>query len=169
MRQLTVLVAVIAVAACTSPAADEVAGPPTETPDGAAEAPDEPPDEAVGPLPDVLVGRVLVATSVEEDGTPVLLGGPLNVHVQDGSIRWRISCNIAGGTFEATDERLVPTPPGTASFASTAIECEPEASQQDGWIAEVFAQGPRWHADGDEVVLSTDRVTIELTDGTWRP
>lgn len=132
--------------------------------------------DPVGASPENLLERSFVSTSVMVDGEPLqLVGGPLAVRFDghDGGrvdISWEAGCNIAGGKFDATAERLEPrrSPDGVAAFDLTEMGCEEQELQQDEWLQELFADGVTWELDGDTLLLSTDSVEMVFNEGPWR-
>jgi hypothetical protein len=45
--------------------------------------------------------------------------------------------------------------------------CEQSEHEQDEWLADVFAAGPRWEPDGDTLLLTADSVEMVLDEGPW--
>jgi hypothetical protein len=129
-----------------------------------------------GVSPTDLFGRSFVSSGVRVDGEPLqLVGGPLAVRFDghDGDridISWEAGCNIAGGKFDVTAERLEPrrSPDGVAAFDVTEMGCEPEQHEQDEWLHDVFADGVTWDLDGDTLRLSMDSVDMAFNEGPWR-
>ena len=124
------------------------------------------------PRGEELLGGKFVSTQVEQEGEPrQLIEGPVEVEFEerDGegdAVRWSAGCNIIGGRFEITENRLRPVvgPGQDPGFESTAVGCAQEQHEQDDRLTEVFAQGPEWQLDGETLELSTEHVTIRFRE-----
>lgn len=123
------------------------------------------------PAGEELIGSRFVSTHVEEAGEPRhLVDGPIEVAFEErrgggDALRWSAGCNIIGGRFAITEDRLRPVTAGSDQdfeLESTAMGCEPEQQEQDDWLTEVFATGPAWEMEDGMLVLSTPDVTIRL-------
>jgi heat shock protein HslJ len=122
-----------------------------------------------------LLERSFVSTSVQVEGEPRdLVSEPLAVRFTDASgevvVAWEAGCNIVGGVFEVTADRLEPhrSPDGVPAFGASEIGCEPHEHEQDAWLEDVFADGLRWTLDGNTLRLTTDSVEFVLREGVWR-
>lgn len=103
------------------------------------------------------------------------MAGPIEVTFEDRDdehiVRFGAGCNIFGGAFELTPDRLVPaqlSPPDQGiyrrRFDGSDAGCADEEHRQDRWLNEFFAAGPVWSLDGDELRLSVDAAEIRLQE-----
>lgn len=119
---------------------------------------------------DELLGSRFGSTEVEQSSEPrKLVDGPIEVEFEDRGdgepvVRWEAGCNVVGGRFEISGDRLRPraAEDGPPDFDSTAVGCTEEAQAQDAWLAGVFASEPSWALEDDTLVLSTGDAQIQL-------
>ncbi|WP_147144611.1 META domain-containing protein [Stackebrandtia albiflava] len=137
-----------ALAGCTAAAAE------THRPaeDGAADA------VADG---EALWGRSFVAQRVTGDAETesLLAGTEFTVSFDDGSIGAVADCNHMGGTVEPDGGRLAVT-----ELFSTEMACEEPAMAVDTWLIGFLESAPEYTLDGDTLTLTSEGVTVELTE-----
>lgn len=76
-----------------------------------------------------------------------------------GVVRWEAGCNLVGGTFEITADRLF-----VDEIGGTAVGCSAEQHYDDGWLAAFFRGDPKWRLTGDRLTLTSGETAIELQE-----
>lgn len=102
---------------------------------------------------DDLDGTTWNATTVEG----YELAGTLTMSFDDGRLSVTGGCNNLGGAYTVTDGRLSAGP-----LVSTMMACPDALMDQDAWIGQLLEAGSNVAQDGDELVLTSDDVTITL-------
>ena len=113
---------------------------------------------------DALFGPRYHSVSVTKDGEPKPLveGTKLRVKFTHGdfqdSVTWRAGCNYFGAPVDVEEETL-----NVRRIGGTAMACIGDGlMRQDDFFVHFFHQDPAWDAEGRDLTLSTDRVTIEF-------
>lgn len=130
-----VLLALLAVSACSS---------------GESDSPSSPPDQT-------LMGRTFLSTGVE--GTPIPGGGPLRLTFKDNRVTADAGCNTHSGTVAAEDRKLV-----VSSLASTLMACGGDRQGADEWLSGFLNSQPGWQLDGPKLTLKSDNLTVIMLD-----
>ena len=107
-----------------------------------------------------LDGTAYVSTGVE--GYELVPGSEIQLRFDGDVMSVSAGCNTMFGSFDLTGATLA----WAADPASTMIACEPDLSDQDGWVAELFTAGVTAASDGESLTLTGDGVTIQLTSTT---
>jgi heat shock protein HslJ len=79
-----------------------------------------------------------------------------------GGMRWQAACNIAGADLAVGPRRLRVTLQG-----ATSMGCQPDAHEQDDWLAAFFDADPHWLLQDSTLRLHTDEIVIELTETAY--
>lgn len=125
----------LALAACGDDRTTEIDTAPVASDGGtAADGDDGPPA-----VPDDLDGRTFIATSITEDGDA--------------------GCNQIGAIYRLEGARL-----GVDPMEMTAMDCDPERMVQDDHLGRILTGELDVALDGDELVLTGDGNTIDLTE-----
>lgn len=145
-----------------APGVDDGTEAPSTTQPIPATTPDTAPADAAASLRD----RTFESVSVVEEGSgerTFVDGGTLTVHFEgasDGDVmRWRISCNTAGGRVTISADRLT-----VGEVGSSAVGCGPEKEGEDTWIASFFDSSPGWVLDGTRLTLRSEGTVIVLDE-----
>lgn len=145
-----------------APAGEEPAAAPPAAEPTATTTPGAAPADPAQTLRD----RTFESVSVTEEGSgerTFVEGGTLTVHFEaatDGDvIRWRISCNTAGGRVTISADRLT-----VGEVGSSAVGCGPEKEAEDTWIASFFDSSPGWTLDGTRLTLRSEGTVIVLDE-----
>lgn len=110
-----------------------------------------------------LAGRTFTSQSLVIDGaeTPAADGGTIAVTFTDDGVSINAGCNTlfgnatwSGGILEVEGEAL----------ASTMMACSEALMDQDQLLSTFFISDPRWSLEGSQLTLSTDSVTLEMTE-----
>lgn len=113
-------------------------------------------DSGGAPSADDLSGSAFTSTSVA--GAELAPGAQLLVAFEDAQISITGGCNNLMAGYEIDGSTLV-----TTELASTMMACEQALMDQDTWVTEFVGGGPTIALDGDDLTLSDDTITIELT------
>ena len=97
--------------------------------------------------------------STEVVGETLVDGTRLVVSFQDDTITVDAGCNIMGGEYTITDDRL-----HVGELRQTLMVCEDDLQRQETWVAEFLRSTPAVSLDDDELTLSSDTVTITFAD-----
>jgi heat shock protein HslJ len=113
---------------------------------------------------EALFGPRYHSVSVTKDGDPkpLVKGTKLWVKFTHGdfqdSVTWRAGCNFFGAPVKVNEETL-----NVRRIGSTDMACIGDGRmRQDNFFAHFFHQDPAWDAEGRDLTLSTERVSIEL-------
>jgi heat shock protein HslJ len=121
-----------------------------------------------------LLGRTFHSVNVAVDGEAnEPLSDSVEVEFEDRGdehiVRFEANCNVFGGVFTITRERLLPeheAGPGSGvdqrRFEGSDAGCRDEQHAQDRWLNELFAAGPTWQLDDEELLLSVDDSEVRL-------
>lgn len=112
---------------------------------------------AAAPSAADLEGSAFTSTSVT--GAELAPGATLVVTFEDGRIALAGGCNGMSGTYEIDGETLVVPD----QLAQTMMACDQPLMDQDTWVAEFVTGGPTIALDGDELTLSGDDITVQLS------
>lgn len=118
---------------------------------------------AVTVEPEDLWGKAFQAQNVTGSDSDVELmsGVEFVLSFEEGSVGAYGFCNHMGASAELRDGRLV-----TSDVFSTQMACEEPAMAIDSWIVELLDAQPHVELDGDRLTLTTDEITVELTEST---
>ncbi|MFI6217994.1 META domain-containing protein [Nocardia brasiliensis] len=130
-----VLLAVLAINACSS---------------GDSNSPANPPDQT-------LMGRTFVSTGVE--GSPIPGGGPLRLTFKDNRVSADAGCNTHSGAVALAEQKLV-----VSSLASTLMACGGDRQGADEWLSGLLNSQPAWQLDGPKLTLKSDNLTVTMLD-----
>ncbi len=129
--------------------------------DGGSSAPETSPESAGATLdPASLDGTTYTSTSVE--GRELVSGSTIELSFEDDTMSVWAGCNSMFGAFEVTGTDLA----WSTEPAATMMMCEPELIEQDQWLADLLTSGVTATADGGNLTLEGDDVTIELTSAS---
>jgi heat shock protein HslJ len=106
---------------------------------------------------ELLDGNRFTSTSV--DGHDLAEGTVIELDFEDGSMSVRGGCNTMFGAYKVTDGTLA----WSGEPAATLIGCEPELSDQDAWLLDLFTKGMAATSDGTSLTLTDGQTTIELS------
>lgn len=124
-----------------------------------------------------LLGRSFHSVAVAVDGEPSEpLSDSVEVAFEDRGdehvVRFEASCNVFGGAFTITSERIRPEDDaGSAGggdgrrFEGTDAGCSEERHEQDRWLNDFFAAGPTWQLDDEGLLLLVDDSEVRLEAG----
>lgn len=109
-----------------------------------------------------LDGRQFWSVAVLENGAekPLLQGTRISLRFAEGGVAASAGCNTMGGSYRIDDDRRLTV----HEMSSTEIGCDPDLHAQDGFLAATLADQPQLTLSGDNLVLATDTVRIELID-----
>ncbi len=109
-----------------------------------------------------LDGRAFTSTTVTEDGAPRPLVDDtvVTLSFHDDALTVNVGCNTMGGPVTTTDGALRLGP----DMGSTAMGCDEERMDQDGWISSFLTATPVWTLDGDTLTITGGTTTIVLVD-----
>lgn len=85
------------------------------------------------------------------------LAGTLDIVFDDGTVSVTGGCNTMNGAYSIDDGVLTAGP-----LAMTMMACPDPLMEQDTWFAALLDTGLDVMMDGDDLVLSSDDVTITL-------
>ena len=115
---------------------------------------------------EALFGKKYHSASVTKDGEPKPLVKGTHLWVQfhhnddhDG-VAWRAGCNYYGARMTIAEDVIDVK---RKTIISTDMACIGDHyRRQDDFFARFFAKDPAWSAEGSDLTLSTERITIEL-------
>lgn len=107
-----------------------------------------------------LDGATYTSTSVT--GHDLVEGTTIALTFQDGTLSASAGCNTQFAPYSLEGGVLT----WAGAPASTMKGCSPELTEQDQWLAQLFADGMDATGDGSSLTLDGDDVTIELTSGS---
>ncbi len=108
-----------------------------------------------------LWGHRYISSSVTEDGRPRFLVGGTRITLWFVDETRRLSAHAGANTvmFEVDPDSGVLK---TRSPFSTVLSYPPEFAHQDTWLKEFLLLAPAWSASNGTLILSDDRIRIEL-------
>ncbi len=109
-------------------------------------------------LPADLTGRSFVSTAVR--GHELVPGSEVTIAFEAERLSARADCNALSGAWSVEDGRLRTD----GDLAQTQMACEEALMRQDEWLASFLADDPQVALDGDDLTLTGDGVTVELTE-----
>lgn len=124
-------------------------------------------DEPSDPRGTELWGRSFVSVAVTEDGQPKALVPGTSIRVEferrddGGVVRWWLGCNTHGARVVISADRLDLE---ATSLGGTAVGCDEERHEQDGWASRFFSADPHWRISGGRLVLTVDDDVIDLRE-----
>jgi heat shock protein HslJ len=105
-----------------------------------------------------LDGTTYESTSVE--GHDLVPGEPVRLVFEGDTMSVSAGCNTLFGAYELTDGTLA----WSGEPASTMLACEPDLTEQDAWLAELFTTGVTATSEGSTLTLTSGDVVIEMAD-----
>lgn len=102
--------------------------------------------------------RMLVSTEVS--GHELVEGSTIRVSTEDDALTVIADCNTMSAAYTYEDGTLA----WSSEPASTMMACDPALMDQDQWLSELFTAGVEVSGSGSDVVLTSDDVSITLTD-----
>lgn len=127
-------------------------------------------------LPRSCWGVSFHSVNVAVDGEPnEPLSDSVEVEFEDRGdehiVRFEANCNVFGGVFTITPERLLPDQEAASGggvdqrrFEGSDVGCRDEQHDQDRWLNDFFAAGPTWQLDDEEVLLFVDESEVRLEE-----
>lgn len=108
-----------------------------------------------------LDGRAFLSTAVTVSGAdrPLVDGTQIRLSFTDGQIGASAGCNIFGGSYRLSDNRLL-----ISGGAMTEMGCDDARSAQDEWLFAFLGSGPTVALSGNELTLSSTDTVINLLD-----
>ncbi len=154
------LLSALVLSGCGKDAKDVTAGDGSSTSGPAATEPatSDPGPVGSAPTTDDLEGRTFVSGQVE--GHSLVADSSLTVSFEAGNMAINSGCNTQTGAFAVTDGVLA----WSGTPAATMMACEDELMAQDTWVAEVFTKGLKAELDGGDLTLSSDGLTVVLSE-----
>lgn len=123
---------------------------------GSSEAAESSETESVAE--DDLAATSYVASNVE--GRDLVAGSEILLVFELGTMTATAGCNIMFGGYEIDDGLLR----WSDAPAQTQRACRDEAAAQDDWLTNLLTEGASASFEGDDLVLTSGEVRIELTE-----
>jgi heat shock protein HslJ len=116
-------------------------------------------DDTVEPVApaDPVEGHTFVGYDVQ--GRSLVPGSSVRLSFDNGSIGAQAGCNQLIGPYRVDDDVLV-----VEKLGGTQMACEQALMDQDVWLADFLQGRPSLETDGASLILSSDDVTVTLTE-----
>lgn len=107
-------------------------------------------------------GRAFISTGVTVDGVdrPLVDGTQIRLDfARDGNLGATAGCNQIGGSWRIDDGVL-----RVDATSMTEMGCDAARHDQDEWLVDFLASGPRLSLDGSDLTLVSGSTTVRLVD-----
>ena len=107
-------------------------------------------------------GRGFASTSVQ--GHTLVPGSSVTIAFDGKRLSANAGCNTLAGAWSIADGRLRTD----GDLAQTQMACEEPLMRQDDWLGSFLSDAPRVALDGDDLTLTGEDATVELTEAAPR-